>query len=98
VIEVLAQGSHQNGALALSPSLDAVPSSVVFSYLFLPTIIAVLYSLYWNWIDLDVKRMQPWFELSREDGALAKRSMFLDYPFEFVAFVPFTAARRRLET
>jgi Protein of unknown function (DUF3433) len=95
LIEILAQRSQAAGALALSPTLDAIPPPVVFSYLFLPTIIAVIYSLCWSWIDLDVKRMQPWMELSRPDGATARNSLFLEYPFEFLAFVPFQAARRR---
>lgn len=67
----------------------------MFSYLYVPTIIAVLYSLIWSWIDLDAKRMQPWFELSKKDGVTAENSLFLDYPYDFVATVPFKAARKR---
>jgi len=95
LIEFLAQLSRRNGGLALSPSGDSIPSLVKFSYLFLPTIVAVIYSICWNWIDLDVKRIQPWLELSREEGATAESSLLLDYPYDFVAFVPFKAAKRR---
>ncbi|KAI1010764.1 hypothetical protein LB503_005263 [Fusarium chuoi] len=49
----------------------------------------------WSWIDLDVKRMQPWFELSKREGATAENSLFLDYQYEFVALVPFKAAKRK---
>lgn len=67
----------------------------MLSYLYVPTIVAVLYSLIWSWIDLDAKRMQPWFELSKEEGVTAEMSLFLDYPYDFVATVPFKAAKKR---
>ncbi|KAI8251672.1 hypothetical protein K4K53_011925 [Colletotrichum sp. SAR 10_77] len=95
IIEILAQQSQRSGGLALSPSTNEIPTFAKFCYLFLPTIVAVIYSLLWSWIDLDVKRLQPWLEMSRPEGATAEHSIFLDYPYEFVAFVPFKAARRR---
>ncbi|KAM0561792.1 hypothetical protein ACHAPJ_002963 [Fusarium lateritium] len=94
-IETIAQRSAAQGGLALSPTLDDMPGYAKFSYLYVPTIIAVLYSMIWSWIDLDVKRMQPWFELSKHDGATAENSLFLDYQYEFVALVPFKAAKRK---
>lgn len=94
-IETLAQQSLKKGGLALSPSLDEVPSYAMFAYLYVPNIAAAAYSLVWNWIDLDVKRMQPWFELSKPEGATAENSLLLEYPAEFVAFVPLRAAKRK---
>lgn len=94
-IEVMAQRSQAQGGLALSPSLDEIPQYAMLTYLYVPQILAVLYSLVWSWVDLDVKRMQPWFELSRPSGATADNSLFLDYPVDFVAFVPFKAGRRK---
>ncbi|KAH6895921.1 hypothetical protein B0T10DRAFT_558091 [Thelonectria olida] len=94
-IEALAQLSHSRGGLALSISFDHIPRSAMITYLYVPNIIAVLYSLIWNWIDLDVKRLQPWFELSKSNGAAAKDTLFLDYPSQFAALVPFHALRRR---
>ncbi|KAM0347979.1 hypothetical protein ACHAPU_004482 [Fusarium lateritium] len=94
-VETIAQRSASQGGLALSPSLDDMPNYAKFSYLYVPTIIAVLYSMIWSWIDLDVKRMQPWFELSKAEGAAAKDSIFLDYQYDFVALVPFKAAKRK---
>ncbi|CAG7565540.1 unnamed protein product [Fusarium equiseti] len=94
-VETLAQRSASQGGLALSPTLDSMPGYAKFSYLYAPTMIAVMYSMVWSWIDLDVKRMQPWFELSKHDGATAENSVFLDYQYDFVAFVPFKAAKRK---
>ncbi|KAI6751707.1 hypothetical protein HG531_006403 [Fusarium graminearum] len=94
-IETLAQRSASQGGLALSPSLKDMPEYARLSYLYVPTIIAVLYSMIWSWIDLDVKRMQPWFELSKRDGVTAENSLFLDYQYDFVGLVPFKAAKHR---
>ncbi|OAA75486.1 hypothetical protein LEL_07474 [Akanthomyces lecanii RCEF 1005] len=95
LLELLAQKSAADGALSIVATAEDIPPLVSFGYLYLPTIVAVLYSLAWNWVDLDVKRMQPWLQLSREKGALGKDSLFLDYPVDFVAFVPFKAAKKR---
>ena len=95
VIEYLAQMSTKQGGLALSPSEDDIPQSVNIAYLYMPTTVAVLYSLLWTWIDLDIRRMQPWFELSRPGGAKGDQSLLLDYPFEFLAFVPISAWKRK---
>ncbi|KAK7711963.1 hypothetical protein SLS64_005234 [Diaporthe eres] len=95
VLEFLAQKSQRQGGLALSSSEDDISESVNIAYLYMPTTVAVLYSLLWTWIDLDVRRMQPWFELSRPHGANAEQSLLLNYPFEFLAFVPFKAWKQR---
>jgi len=95
IIEYLASTSHREGGLALSPTIDDIPQLAQFGYTFLPTIIAVIYSIIWNWVDLDVKRVYPWLELSRPEGASPKDSLSLEYPFDFIALVPFTATKRR---
>lgn len=95
VLEYLAQRSQRQGALALSSSEDDISESVNIAYLYMPTTVAVLYSLLWTWIDLDVRRIQPWLELSRPHGANAEQSLLLNYPFEFLAFVPIKAWKQR---
>lgn len=95
VIEFLAQKSLRKGGLGLSDTPGGISSSVRFGYLYAPTVVAVCYSLIWTWIDLDVRRMQPWLELSRPDGATAKNSLLLDYPFSFLAIVPFRAWKNK---
>ncbi|KAJ4025386.1 hypothetical protein NW752_002854 [Fusarium irregulare] len=94
-VETITQRGASQGGLALSPTLDDMPQYAKFAHLYVPTIIAVLYSMIWSWIDLDIKRMQPWFELSKPNGATAADSLFLDYQYDFVALVPFKAAKRK---
>ena len=95
VIEILAQRSIREGGLSLSRTADGIPDIAEFKYEFLPTIIAVILSIAWTWVDLDVKRIQPWLEMSREGGVKVQDSLILDYPYDFVALVPFKAAKRR---
>lgn len=94
VIEYLAQKSREYGGLSLSAETGGNTLAVTSSQ-YAPTIIAVLYSLIWTWIDLDIRRIQPWLELSRLDGASAESTLLLDYPFEFLAFIPTKAWKRK---
>ena len=48
-----------------------------------------------SWVDLDAKRLEPWFQLSSNNGATAEDSLLLQYPFEFLPFIPITAFRRK---
>jgi hypothetical protein len=94
-IELLAQTSQARGGFALSNSIEEIPQYAMIAYQYAPQVVAVLYSMVWSWIDLDVKRMQPWFELSKESGSSAEDSLMLDYPFTFMAFVPLQAAKKK---
>ncbi|KAH7161853.1 hypothetical protein EDB81DRAFT_785638 [Dactylonectria macrodidyma] len=95
IIEVLAQRSQARKGLAKAPTVNDIPQYAIISYRYLPNIVAVLFSLLWNWINLDVKRIQPWVELSKPGGATAQDSILLDYPSDFIAVAPFRAAKRQ---
>jgi hypothetical protein len=95
IIEVLAQRSQARKGLAQAPTLNEIPQYAIIGYRYVPNIVAVLFSLLWNWIDLDVKRIQPWTELSKPGGATAQNSILLDYPSDFIAVAPVRAAKRR---
>ena len=97
VLEVLSHmsGGENGGGLSFAPTVNDLSTVAIAGYLYLPTVIAVLYSMMWSWVDLDVKRLEPWFQLSKPEGAVAEESLLLQYPFDFLAFVPLRAARRR---
>ena len=57
--------------------------------------VTVLYGIGWAAVDLDVKRLEPYFQLSMPGGASASDSMLLHYPFDFLPLVPLTAAKRK---
>lgn len=75
-------------------SIDYISATATFLYLYLPTLIAVLYAMI-TWVDLDVRRLEPWFRISRPDGPSAKESILLHYPFDFGPYVPLKSARRK---
>lgn len=60
-----------------------------------PTVLAVVFSVFWAWIDLETKRLEPYYQLSADEGALGKDSVLLAYPFGFVPLVPMRAFRNR---
>jgi hypothetical protein len=96
-IEYLRYTSSRDGGLSFADSLETLPKALKFMSSIGMTIVAVAFSMLWNWIDLDVKRMEPFFQLAKEEGATAKDSLLLTYPVEFLPLVPLTAFRKRYE-
>jgi hypothetical protein len=80
--------SSGDGSLDLSVATN-------FVYNYLPTIISLFFGLLVAILHHDSMRMEPWFQMSREEGATAKDSLLLDYPYLFPLFVPFEAVKRR---
>jgi hypothetical protein len=76
-------------------NVNDISLSASIPYLYLPTIISVLYGFLWTWVDLDIRRLEPYYQLSRKDGALGKESILLHYPVDFLASVPIKAVRYR---
>ena len=96
LLESLSLKSNRDGYVIFSrPDGNFTPLQS-FTFLYLPTTLAVLYSMLWSWIDHDAKRLEPYFQMAKPDGALAERSLLLHYPVDFLAFVPIRAARLRL--
>ena len=93
LLEYLSDKSRVDGGIAFAKG--EFSSTVSFAYKYLPILIAVLYSILWSWIDLDTKRLEPYFQLSRPTGAEAADSILLHYPFDFIAYAPLKALRRR---
>lgn len=95
LLQVLLARSQRDDGIIFAPDVNKLPPGQTFCYLYLPTLISLLLSFTWTWIDVDVKRLQPFWQLSRVGGARGKDSILLHYPFDFVATVPFKAIRQR---
>lgn len=72
----------QNGFL---PQLSAPTSSNGFSpanflYSFVPSLIGMILFLIWQPIDMYFRALQPFVNLSHEDGCSAEKSLLMDYP------------------
>jgi len=94
-LQLLLNRSQRDNGLIFAPDINALPLSRTFLYQYFPTIVAVIFSIFWSWIDLEVKRLEPYYRLSREEGALGKDSLLLCYPFSFLPFVPVRAFKER---
>jgi hypothetical protein len=95
ILQILLLKSQKDGGIIFAATIDDMAVAQSFSYLYLPTIIALVFSIFWSWIDLQVKRVEPYYQLSKPDGAWAKDSLLLSYPFDFLPFVPLSALRSR---
>ncbi|KAK1997862.1 hypothetical protein LX36DRAFT_657102 [Colletotrichum falcatum] len=56
-----------------------VPALEYFAIKFLPTILSVVYGVLWQVTDFEVKRLEAYYQLSKEGGALAAESLNVDY-------------------
>jgi hypothetical protein len=95
VLQYYLQRSQQDGGIIFALDINKLPLRRSFIYLYLPTVIAVAFSIFIVWIDNDAKRFEPYHQMSRTDGAFGKDSLLLHYPFDFMPFVPFVALKRR---
>ncbi|KJX99536.1 hypothetical protein TI39_contig354g00082 [Zymoseptoria brevis] len=93
-IQWLLYVSNRDQGIIFAKDINDLPLRRSFSYMYLPTIISVVYSFLWTWVDLDIKRLEPWFQLSKDGGASGANSVLLSYPSEFLVTLPFTAFKR----
>ncbi len=93
LIEIYRRISKRDGGVLFADSLDQLPFAETFAYRYLPTIVAVIYGMAWAWVDVDAKRMEPYFQLAKPEGALARDSILLSYPYEFLPLVPIKATK-----
>jgi hypothetical protein len=87
--------SIANDGIIFATNISDIPLRRSFAYLYLPTVCAVIFSIYCAWIDLDAKRFEPYYQLAKPNGALGKDSLLLHYPFDFIPIVPFIALKNR---
>ncbi|EME42944.1 hypothetical protein DOTSEDRAFT_88953 [Dothistroma septosporum NZE10] len=95
IVQWLCFVSHRDGGILFAENTNELPLSRSFSYLYLPTLISVIYGFLWTWVDLDIKRLEPYFQLSQPGGTTAGASILLSYPLEFLVTVPVRAFIRR---
>lgn len=70
--------SSKTGILTfLQPNSLSAASS--FAWLYFPTLIAVLYAIFWQVVDDEVKRIEPFHQASRPGGAKGDRTIFASY-------------------
>lgn len=70
--------SHKNNGLIQVDSPDLITTAQFFPYNYLPIIIAVLYSFFWQIVDSGARRFEPFPELSRAEG-IRGDELFFEY-------------------
>lgn len=68
-----------------------IPTAVYFAWKYMPTIILVTYGVMWQVTDYEIKRLEPYYQLSRKGGAIAAHSLDLDYLTFMSYLIPFRA-------
>ncbi|KAF2761477.1 hypothetical protein EJ05DRAFT_265236 [Pseudovirgaria hyperparasitica] len=64
-----------------------------FTWKYAPTIVLLSYGILWQITDYEIKRLEPYYQLSKRTGATAAESLNIDYISLISYFVPFQAVR-----
>ena len=91
VIVILYFRNAKYGAIYSLQGINLTSELATFIFQNLPTLLALVYAACWSWIDLDVKRLEPWFQLSSRNGSKPKRSLLLQYPLDSPLKIPVKA-------
>ncbi|KAL4862143.1 hypothetical protein BDV12DRAFT_203324 [Aspergillus spectabilis] len=94
VLEALAQYSDRTGGLVFFQDTNDLTNLESFAYNYVPVIIALVLATLWSFIDFDVLRLEPYFQMSRPEGCPAT-VMFINYNFGQSFITPITSAKRR---
>ncbi|KAK1751234.1 hypothetical protein QBC47DRAFT_392538 [Echria macrotheca] len=90
--EILYRKSTEEPLITFHKPSD-IPGGEYFAFKFLPMLIAVSYGVLWQVTDFEVKRLEAFYQLSKEGGALAAESINVDYITYFSFFRPYRAFR-----
>ncbi|KUM61546.1 hypothetical protein ACN42_g5589 [Penicillium freii] len=93
-LEGLRHYSNREGGLVFFDYTEDVNDAQSFAYNYLPIIISLVLVLVWTVTDFDVLRLEPYFQLSRPEGAPAT-VLFINYNFGQTVLTPINAAIRR---
>ncbi|ERF75313.1 hypothetical protein EPUS_00105 [Endocarpon pusillum Z07020] len=86
--------AKDDGILSFSRVAD-VPIWSFFCWKYLPTLIFVIYGVLWQIMDFEIKRLEPYYQLSKPLGSTAAQSLNLDHLSLWSYLVPFKAFRLR---
>ncbi|KAI1806785.1 hypothetical protein F4811DRAFT_101855 [Daldinia bambusicola] len=92
--EILFQKSTEAPLVKFHNATDLGPG-YYFIFKFVPTIVTVTYGVLWQNTDFEVKRLEAFYQLSKEGGALAAESINVDYITLFNFTRPFRALQRK---
>ncbi|KAI0514476.1 hypothetical protein F5B22DRAFT_647517 [Xylaria bambusicola] len=95
VQEFIYQMSRRPGGLLHFTSARDLNPGLYFVFKFVPTIITVTYGVLWQNTDFEVKRLEAFYQMSKDGGALAAESINVDYITLFNFGRPLLALHRK---
>ena len=97
IVSFLPSTAIRNGFAPLVPVVPDLAgyAPANFLYSFIPSIIGILLYLCFQSLDMTLRQLQPWAELGNPAGAVASRSLLLDYPAHVPISCTFAALRNR---
>ncbi|KAI1357955.1 hypothetical protein F5Y08DRAFT_133898 [Xylaria arbuscula] len=95
VQEFIYQMSRRPGGLLHFTSAKDLNPGLYFVFKFVPTIITVTYGVLWQNTDFEVKRLEAFYQMSKDGGALAAESINVDYITLFNFGRPLLALHRK---
>ncbi|KAI1424091.1 hypothetical protein F5Y12DRAFT_469819 [Xylaria sp. FL1777] len=95
VQELVYQMSRRPGGLLHFTTAKDLNPGLYFVFKFVPTIITVTYGVLWQNTDFEVKRLEAFYQMSKDGGALAAESINVDYITLFNFGRPLLALHRK---
>ncbi|RHZ58917.1 DUF3433 domain-containing protein [Aspergillus thermomutatus] len=93
ILEALRRYTDRYGGLVFYQDTTNLSDAATFAYNYVPIIVSLILVTLWSFIDFDVLRLEPYFQLSRPEGAPAT-TLFINYNFGQSFLTPLTSAKR----
>jgi hypothetical protein len=87
--------AKEDKGLAEFIKADDLSLAAFFTWKYAPIIAFVFYGILWQMSDFEVKRLEPYYQLSQKTGATAGQSLNMDYLTFMSWLVPLRALRHR---
>jgi hypothetical protein len=85
----------EEGGLVTFSKPGDLSATIFFTWKYAPIMTFVFYGILWQMSDFEVKRLEPYYQLSKKTGATAGESLNMDYLTFMSWLVPLRALRHR---
>ncbi|KAF2843350.1 hypothetical protein M501DRAFT_925260, partial [Patellaria atrata CBS 101060] len=93
ICQISMRKANENQGLIEFKDPKEIPTIQYFTWKYAPTMILVSYGILWQISDFEVKRLEPYYQLSKKTGATAEESLNMDYLTFFSYLTPIKAIR-----
>jgi len=88
-------GEHDRGGLVSFRKAGDLTVLQYFTWKYAPVLFLVIYGILWQIVDFEVKRLEPYYQLSKKTGSTAGESLNMDYLTFMSWLVPLRALRHK---